>query len=78
MPVSLIEKLDKLTTYKGRSRSKYISSAITQRIEAKSADFEEVELNQALGMVHARLGNTDRDVLFKAIIENYLNPVKYQ
>ena len=77
MPVSLIEKLDKLTTYKGRSRSKYIANAITQRIEAKSADFEDVELNQALGMVHSRLGNSPRDLLMKSIIQSYLNPVSY-
>lgn len=78
LPVSLIEKLDKLTTYKGRSRSKYISGAITQRIEAKNADFEDINLNQALALVHSRLGNSDRDVLMKAIIVNYLNPVDYE
>lgn len=78
LPVQLIEKLDKLTTYKNRSRSKYIANAITQRIEAVSADLSEVTLQQALGMAHARLGNSDKDVLMKAIIENYLNPVKYE
>ena len=77
LPVKTIEKLDKLTTYKGRSRSKYIANAITQRMEAVSADFSEVSLNQALGMVHARLTNSPRDLLMKAIIDNYLNPVEY-
>lgn len=77
LPVKLIEKLDKMTTYKGKSRSKYIAGAITQRMEAKSADFEAIELNQALGMVHARLGKSPKDLLMAAIIENYLNPVEY-
>ena len=77
LPVKLIEKLDKKTTYKGKSRSKYIRDSITQRMEAKNADFEAIELNQALGMVHARLGKSPRDLLMKSIIENYLNPVEY-
>ena len=77
LPVNLIEKLDKITTYKGRSRSKYIANAISQRMEAKSADFEDIDLNQAMAMAHARLGNSDRDLLMKGIINNYLFPVDY-
>jgi len=77
LPVGLIEKLDKKTTYKGKSRSKYIAGAISQRMEAKNADFEDIELNQALGMVHARLGNNPRDLLMKEIIQSYLNPANY-
>lgn len=77
LPVKLIEKLDKMTTYKGKSRSKYIAGAITQRMEAKNADLEAIELNQALNLAHGRLGKSPRDLLMKEIIVNYLNPVEY-
>ena len=38
MPLRLVEKLDKITTYKGKSRSQYISGAVSQRIEARKTD----------------------------------------
>tara|TARA_Y100000592_G_C5464946_1_gene316173 strand:+ start:189 stop:455 length:267 start_codon:yes stop_codon:yes gene_type:complete len=38
MPLKLVEELDKLTTYKGKSRSQYISGAVTQRLKARKVD----------------------------------------
>jgi len=38
MPINLLEKLDKITTYKGKSRSKYVCGAVSQRIEARRVD----------------------------------------
>ncbi len=38
LPLNLLEKLDKITTYKGKSRSNYIAGAITQRIEGRKVD----------------------------------------
>jgi len=38
IPINLLEKLDKITTYRGKSRSAYIAGAITQRIEARTTD----------------------------------------
>lgn len=75
LPLRVVEKLDKLTTYKGKSRSKYIAGAISQRMEAKSADLSEVDLRQCLGMAMARLGHSEVDNLLYASIYNYLNPV---
>ena len=38
VPLNLLEKLDQITTYKGKSRSKYVCGAVTQRIEARKTD----------------------------------------
>jgi len=75
LPLRVVEKLDKLTTYKGKSRSKYIAGAISQRLEAQNADLTEMELNQCMAMTIARLGNNPRDSLMKQILVAYLNPV---
>ena len=34
----MVEKLDKITTYKGKSRSRYIAGAVSQRLEARKVD----------------------------------------
>jgi len=75
LPLRVVEKLDKLTTYKGKSRSKYIAGAISQRLEAQNADLLEMDLRQCLAMATARFGNNPRDLLMKEIIVAYLNPV---
>ena len=71
----MVEKLDKKTTYKGRSRSKYIADAITQRIEAREIQYSDIPLDELLKVTIARFGNTPRDLLMKEIIRNYLFPV---
>ena len=35
LPIHLLEKLDKRTTYRGKSRSKYVAKAIQDRIDTK-------------------------------------------
>jgi len=75
LPVKMVEKLDKKTTYKGRSRSKYIADAITQRIEAREIQYSDIPLDELLKVTIARFGNTPRDLLMKEIIRNYLFPV---
>jgi hypothetical protein len=37
MPLHLVEKLDKKTTYKGKSRSQYIAKAVSDRINSLPA-----------------------------------------
>lgn len=71
----MVEKLDKKTTYKGRSRSKYIADAITQRIEAREIQYSDIPLDELLKVTIARFGNTPRDILMKEIVRNYLFPV---
>lgn len=75
LPVRMVEKLDKKTTYKGRSRSKYIADAITQRIEAREIQYSDIPLDELLKVTIARFGNTPRDILMKEIVRNYLFPV---
>ena len=77
LPLKIVEKLDKLTTYKGRSRSKYIANALTQRLEGSNAEFEDLDLNRCLSLAHSRFGNSPRDLLMREIIHNYLYPVDY-
>ena len=38
IPIHLLEELDKKTTYKGKSRSQYITGAITQRMKGVKID----------------------------------------
>jgi len=71
----MIEKLDKLTTYKGRSRSKYIANAITQRLESREVTYSDIPLEELLSVTIARFSNSPRDLLMKEIIRNYLFPV---
>ena len=37
IPLKIVEELDQLTTYKGRSRSKWITNAITERLKGFEA-----------------------------------------
>lgn len=38
IPIKLLEELDKITTYKGKSRSQYITGAVSQRLRARKVD----------------------------------------
>ena len=67
IPIFLLEELDKVTTYKGRSRSKYISQSIKERIEGLDATPERSERQ-----IMAMLFNKTEDPLLKAILEHYL------
>lgn len=55
LPAKTVEKLDKLTTYKGRSRSKYIANAITQRIEASTSALADRSNEELLQTIRSRL-----------------------
>lgn len=56
IPLKLLEKVDQITTYKGRSRSKYIANAVSQRIEAQNVT-PEIDINRAIAII---LGNKDK------------------
>lgn len=56
IPLNLLLKLDKITTYKGRSRSKYIANAVSQRIEAAEVT-PEIDVTRAIAII---LGNRDK------------------
>ena len=75
LPLRVVEKLDKLTTYKGRSRSKYIAGAVAQRMEAVSPDFAEMELDYLLKLSIAKFGTSEKDIFMREIIRDYLFPV---
>ena len=64
IPLSLLEELDKLTTYKGRSRSKYISNSI--RASLNGAEHAE-ELSDR--QIYALLRTRTDDPLIKAICD---------
>ena len=40
LPIHLLEKLDKRTTYRGKSRSKYVAKAIQDRIDTAITGFD--------------------------------------
>ena len=40
LPIHLLEKLDKRTTYRGKSRSKYVAKAIQDRIDSAITGFD--------------------------------------
>ena len=51
VPLKLLEKLDKITTYKGKSRSQYITGAISQRLEGRKTDAMDEDDTIILGML---------------------------
>lgn len=74
IPLNLLEKLDKLTTYKGRSRSQYISNAVSQRIHAQEIT-PEVDINRAIAII---LGNRDKvttHLYYSACAEMGVDPI---
>lgn len=52
LPVHIIERLDKITTYKGKSRSKYIRKAVEDRLNSLPAT-QELPIDVLLSMVQA-------------------------
>jgi len=73
VPLRTVEELDQLTTYKGRSRSKWITQAITERLKGLDAtqDFTERQLT-------ALLFTTTKNPLLKVILGELLNPTKLE
>lgn len=74
IPLHLLVKLDNITTYKGRSRSKYIANAVSQRIEAQEAT-PEIDLNRAIAII---LGNRDKvstHLYYSACAEMGVDPI---
>jgi len=74
IPLKLLEKVDKITTYKGRSRSKYIANAVSQRIEAQEIT-PEIDLNRAIAII---LGNRDKiskHLYYSACAEKNVDPI---
>lgn len=73
VPIKLVEEVDKLTTYKGRSRSKWITAAIKSKLN---------HLNNAPEMserqLMALLLHQTKDPLMKALLQVKLNPDWYE
>jgi len=69
IPLRTVEELDKLTTYKGLSRSRWITKTIQTRLDGGVAVDESTEL-QMIARLHA---NTE-DPLLKVILWHYLQP----
>ena len=72
VPIKLVEEVDKLTTYKGRSRSKWITNAIKSKLN---------DINNAPEMserqLTAMLLHQTKDPLMKALLQVKLNPEWY-
>lgn len=50
LPVHIIERLDKITTYKGKSRSKYIRKSIEDRLNSIPSNID-IPIEQLLSMI---------------------------
>ena len=72
IPLSILEELDKVTTYKGRNRSKFITQAIKERLNGLEASPEMTE-RQLMAMLLSRT----KDPLLMAILQIKLNPNWY-
>ena len=73
MPINLLEKLDKITTYRGKSRSAYICGAVTQRIEARRTDnMDDWPFSALLSMLHI---HEDTPQYMKAILEHAMSEI---
>lgn len=68
IPLKIVEELDKLTTYKGRSRSKWITNAISERLKGFDATPEMSERQ-----LIALLINATEDPLLEKILVHYFN-----
>jgi len=73
IPLKTVEELDQLTTYKGRSRSKWITNAISERLKGFDAAPEMSE-RQLMAM----LFNSTKNPLLKVILGELLNPTKFE
>tara|TARA_A100001201_G_C4091057_1_gene202080 strand:+ start:1133 stop:1402 length:270 start_codon:yes stop_codon:yes gene_type:complete len=73
VPLKLVEEVDKKTTYKGRSRSKWITNAIKSKLN----DIENApEMTER--QLTAMLLYQTKDPLLKAILQVKLNPDWYE
>ena len=73
IPLKIVEELDQLTTYKGRSRSKWVTNAIRERLNG----FEAVpEMSERQMM--ALLFNSTTNPYVKAVLSEALNPTKLE
>ena len=73
IPLKIVEELDQLTTYKGRSRSKWITNAISERLLGFEAAPEMSERQ-----LTAMLFNSTKNPLLKVILGELLNPTKLE
>ena len=73
IPLKIVEELDQLTTYKGRSRSKWITNAINERLKGFEAAPEMTERQ-----LTAILFNSTKNPLLKVILREILNPTKLE
>lgn len=70
VPLNLLEKLDKITTYKGKSRSQYITGAITQRLESRKTDsMDDLPITYLVSML---LSHQDCPGYLRAILDYYV------
>lgn len=69
VPLNLVEEMDKLTTYKGRSRSKWITNAIKSKLDDLS-NAPEMSERQLMAMLYT----STNDPTLKAILQIKLNP----
>lgn len=68
IPLKLLEKVDKLTTYKGRSRSKYIANAVSQRIEAQEIT-PEIDVKRAIAIIMGNKNQVSKYLYYCACAE---------
>ena len=73
IPLKVVEELDQLTTYKGRSRSKWVTNAINERLKGFDAAPEMTE-RQMMAMLFTHTKNP----LLKVILGELLNPTKLE
>ena len=73
IPLKIVEELDQLTTYKGRSRSKWVTNAITERLKGFDAAPEMSERQ-----LMAILRNTTKNPLLIVILSELLQPTKLE
>ena len=73
IPLKTVEELDQLTTYKGRSRSKWITNAISERLKGFDAAPEMSE-RQLMAMLRHQTQNP----LLHVILSELLQPTKLE
>jgi metal-responsive CopG/Arc/MetJ family transcriptional regulator len=73
IPLKIVEELDQLTTYKGRSRSKWITNAITERLKGFEAT-PDIPERKMMAMLFASTTNP----YVKLVLGEALNPTKLE
>ena len=64
LPIHLLEKLDKRTTYKGKSRSKYVAKAIQDRIDTR-IPVGDIDNMQLMSMLEARTDDIQLKIMLR-------------